>query len=76
MHFKKLNYAEPAVLRGIITAVLALAAALGFVVPADLSSTAEALIPVLAVLVPLLQSAWTRMAVFSPKSVGEHAADR
>lgn len=75
---KRLNYTEPSVLRGIITAVLALAAAIGFVVPANLSSLAEGLIPVVAFLVPLAQSLWTRQAVVSPEthavSLGRHAA--
>lgn len=73
-----LNYREPAVLRGIVTAALALAAALGFVIPADLSTTAEILVPAAALLVPLAQSVWTRAAVWSPRShdeaVGKHAA--
>jgi hypothetical protein len=74
----KLNYAEPAVLRGIIAAVVSLAAALGFVIPADISGAAEAFIPVLSVVIPLGLSLWTRAAVWSPKAVddavGRHAA--
>lgn len=69
--FQKLNYAEPAVIRGIVTALIALAAALGFVVTDNVRDTAEALIPVLAFVIPLLQSLWTRAAVFSPKTVAE-----
>lgn len=65
---KRLNYSEPAVLRGILTAVLVLAASLGFVIPADLPDKAETLIPVLAFVIPLLQALWTRIAVWSPKS--------
>jgi hypothetical protein len=77
MKWTKLEYTEPSVLRGIVTAVLALAAALGFVVPADLTGAAEALIPVLAFLIPLAQSLWTRAAVYAPATVdaiGRHAA--
>ena len=78
MSFKRLNWSEPAVLRGVITAVLALAASIGFVIPANLSGVAEGLIPVLAFLVPLLQSFWTRQSVVSPetfeKATGRHAA--
>lgn len=61
--FKKLNYNEPAVLRGIVTAALALAAALGFVATDEIKGAAEGLIPVVAFLLPLIQSVWTRQAV-------------
>lgn len=75
---KHLNYSEPAVLRGIVTALVALAAAIGFVVPANLSGAAEGLIPVLAFVIPLVQSIWTRQAVVSPQThaetLGRHAA--
>lgn len=75
---KKLNYAEPAVLRGIIAALVSLAASLGFVIPADITGAAEAAIPVLSFLIPLGLSLWTRAAVFAPKTVdaitGRHAA--
>jgi hypothetical protein len=44
----------------------------------DVTGAAEGLIPVAAVLIPLVQSLWTRAAVFSPKTfqetVGKHAA--
>ena len=74
----RLNYTEPAVLRGIITALIALAASLGFVATDEIKGAAEAIIPVVAFLLPLLQSIWTRFAVFSPKTVddmpGRHAA--
>jgi hypothetical protein len=63
---KRLDYAEPAVLRGILTALLALAASLGFVIPADLTGAAEGLIPAVAFLLPLVQAWWTRRAVYSP----------
>lgn len=76
--FSKLNYAEPSVLRGILTALLALATSVGFVVPSDLSEGAKTLIPVVAFLVPLVQSLWTRAAVVSPKTLdqatGRHEA--
>lgn len=76
--FRKLNYAEPSVLRGIITALVALAAALGLVNTANIEGAATALIPVVSFLIPLAQSLWTRFAVFSPKTVddvaGRHAA--
>jgi hypothetical protein len=76
--FKSLNFREPAVLRGIITALVALAASLGVVVSDDVTGAAEGLIPVVAFVLPLLQSVWTRAAVFSPKTVeqiaGRHEA--
>lgn len=74
----RLNYSEPAVLRGIITALLALAAALGFVATDEIRGVAEGIIPVLAFVIPLVQSFWTRQAVVSPEThaeaLGRHAA--
>jgi hypothetical protein len=78
MSFKRINWTEPAVLRGVITAIIALLASIGVVVSNDVTGAAEGLIPVAAVLIPLAQSLWTRAAVFSPKTfqetVGKHAA--
>lgn len=82
MSFRRLNYREPSVIRGIITAVIALAASLGFVTSDDIKGAAEGLIPVVAFLVPLVQSLWTRQAVVSPETAdarvaaaaGRHAA--
>jgi hypothetical protein len=74
---RKLNFSEPAVLRGVITALIALAASLGFVATDEIKGAAEGLIPAVAFLVPLVQSLWTRRAVYSPASVdaiGRHAA--
>ncbi len=68
---KKLQYSEPAVLRGIVTAVIALAAALGFVATDEIKGAAEALIPLAAFLIPLVQSLWTRQAVVSPQTHAE-----
>jgi len=73
LSFTKLNYAEPSVLRGIVTAVVALAASLGFVTSTDIQGVAEGLIPVAAFVIPLVQSLWTRAAVFSPKTVDQAA---
>ena len=73
--FKKLEYTEPAVLRGVLVALGALAASLGFVATDEIKGAAEGLIPVVAFLVPLVQSLWTRQAVYSPETVaGKHAA--
>jgi hypothetical protein len=60
---KRLNYAEPSVLRGIVTALIALAASLGFVATDEIKGAAEGIIPVAAFLIPLVQSLWTRQAV-------------
>lgn len=68
---RKLDYTEPSVLRGVVTSALALAASLGFVATDDVKGAAEGLIPVVAFLLPLLQSLWTRAAVFSPKTVAD-----
>jgi len=71
--FSRLNWSEPAVLRGVITAVVALLASIGVVVSTDVTGVAEALIPIAAVVIPLVQSLWTRAAVFSPKTVAQIA---
>ncbi len=54
---------EPARLRGIAIALVALAAALGLVLPFDLPGITEAIIGVLAVVLPLLQGELTRAVV-------------
>jgi hypothetical protein len=68
---KRLDYSEPSVLRGILTAVFALVASLGFVATDDVKGAAEALIPVAAFLIPLVQSWWTRQSVYSPATHNE-----
>jgi hypothetical protein len=72
------NYTEPARLRAVVAAVVALCAALGIAIPFDLPAVAEAAIALLAVLVPLVQGESTRAAVFSPithqEQVGRAAA--
>lgn len=78
MSFSKLNFREPAVLRGAITALVAFLASIGVVVSNDVTGVAEGLIPVAAIVIPLVQSLWTRAGVFSPKAVeqitGKHEA--
>lgn len=74
MSFSRPNYREPAVLRGIITALLALAASLGFVASDEIKGATEGLIPVVAFLVPLVQSLWTRQAVVSPETADARVA--
>jgi len=59
---------EPARMRAIVTAVLAGLSALGVTVAADLPGRIDAIIAVLAVLVPLVQGEVTRAAVYSPAS--------
>jgi len=71
MSFHRLNLAEPAVLRGVIVAVFAFLASIGIVASDDIKGAAEGLIPVAAFVIPLVQSLWTRAAVFSPKTVAE-----
>ena len=54
---------EPARLRGIAIALVALAASLGLVLPFDLPGITEAIIGVLAVVLPILQGELTRAVV-------------
>ena len=68
------NYTEPARIRAVVTAVIALAAALGLTLPFDLPGIAEAGIGLLAVLLPLIQGEATRAAVDSPQTVDRKVA--
>lgn len=68
MNIKKLDYREPAVLRGIALAALALAGSLGVVIPEDLPGRIDVLIVGGATFFPLVQAVWTRFAVWSPKA--------
>lgn len=70
------NYAEPARLRSITAAVVALVASLGLTLPFDLPGIIEAAIPLLAFLVPLIQGEATRAAVVSPQRADLIAAGR
>lgn len=65
--FSLWNYTEPAVLRAVVASVVSLAAALGITLPFDLPGIVEVVIPLLAVLVPIVQGITTRAAVVSPK---------
>lgn len=71
MEWKKLNYTEPAVLRGIVTSGLALVGAVGVVVPADLPPQIDALVISAAAVIPIAQALWTRFNVWSPRKVDE-----
>lgn len=71
-----LEYTEPARVRAIVTAVVALCAALGVVLPFDLPGIVEALLPILALVLPLIQGEATRAAVVSPQRAGLIAAGR
>jgi hypothetical protein len=62
------DYTEPALIRAVVAAVLQLCAALGVTLGFDLPGIAEALIVVLAVLVPIIQGVTTRANVWSQKS--------
>lgn len=70
------NYAEPSRVRAIVTAVLALCAALGIVLPFDLPAIAEALLLLAAAVLPLVQGEATRAAVVSPQRADLIAAGR
>lgn len=59
---------EPARLRAAATAVLTALSALGVTVAADLPARIDAIIAIIAILVPLVQGEVTRGAVYSPAS--------
>lgn len=59
-------YTEPARLRAVWTALAALLASLGLTLSTDLDVAADAVINLVAVVLPLLQGRSTRAAVFSP----------
>ena len=63
MNINRIEYLEPARIRAVVTAVIALCGALGVVLPFDLPGVAEALILVLAAVLPLAQGEATRAAV-------------
>lgn len=64
-----MRHVEPARLRAIWVAVVALAAATGVSVSADFDAKVTAVIGVLAVLLPLIQGETTRSVVYSPATV-------
>ena len=64
-----LNRIEPARLRAVWVALVALLATLGVTVSTDVDARVTAAIGVLAVLLPLIQGETTRAAVYSPASV-------
>lgn len=66
MNFKRLNYTEPAMWRGVVTALIALLGAIGVNVTADLSALVESLIVAASLALPLVQAVTTRAAVVSP----------
>lgn len=71
-----LEYTEPARVRALVTAILALCAALGIVLPFDLPRIADALLLLAAVILPLIQGEATRAAVVSPQRADLIAAGR
>lgn len=74
MNWTKLNYTEPAVLRGILAALLGLGASLGLTLPSDLPGQLDAGIVALTTLLPVVQALWTRRHVFSKQTVDQLAA--
>lgn len=72
------DYTEPARIRAAVLAVVQLTAALGIVLPFDLPGISEALIAVLAVVLPLVTGelirAKVRPAEASVDAPGRHAA--
>jgi uncharacterized membrane protein len=63
-----LQYAEPARLRAMWVALVALLGTIGVTVSSDLDGTVGAIIGVVAVLLPVLQGEWTRASVYSPET--------
>lgn len=66
MNFKTLNYREPAMWRGVVTALIALLGAVGVTVTSDLSALVDSLIVAASLALPLVQAVTTRAAVVSP----------
>lgn len=66
MNFKRLEYTEPAMWRGVVTALIALLGAVGVTVTADLSALVDSLIVAASLALPLVQAVTTRAAVVSP----------
>ena len=66
MNFKRLEYTEPAMWRGVVTALIALLGAVGVTVNADLSTFVDSLIVAASLALPLVQAVTTRAAVVSP----------
>lgn len=66
MNFKRLNYTEPAMWRGVVTALIALLGAVGVTVTSDLSALVDSLIVAASLALPLVQAVTTRAAVVSP----------
>lgn len=66
MNFKRLEYTEPAMWRGVVTALIALLGAVGVTVTADLSTFVDSLIVAASLALPLVQAVTTRAAVVSP----------
>jgi len=72
---RTLRYFEPARVRAVCTAAVALAIALGISVPAQVDGVVTALVAVLSVVLPLLQGELTR-AVVTPAAIAQqHAED-
>jgi len=66
VNFKRLDYTEPALWRGVVTALIALLGAVGVTVTSDLSALVDSLIVAASLALPLVQAVTTRAAVVSP----------
>jgi Mg/Co/Ni transporter MgtE len=65
----RINYTEPARLRAVWVALVALLATLGVSVSADIDAKVTAIIALLAVVLPMIQGETTRAAVYAPATV-------
>ena len=63
---RKFNYREPARLKALFTALCAVAVALGYTLPGGIDGAFEAVLVILAVVVPAAQGEVTRRSVYSP----------
>lgn len=67
--WRRAQHVEPARLRAVWVALVAVAATAGISVSADLDAKVTAIIGALAIILPLIQGESTRSAVYSPATV-------
>jgi hypothetical protein len=63
-----LQYAEPARLRAVWVALVALLGTIGVTLSTEVDADVGAIIGAIAVLLPVLQGEWTRASVYSPET--------